>query len=171
MQKPLNAKEHNQAFLTFLFFLAVTIAMVAGALFINFRVPARELKILRERSDNYRNQSIAQENFKRTLNEFMAVMNRSDSSSKAMIESEAKPKLDALRNATNIDDSTSDVKLKMVTLTMANQYMNSKLRLADLSDYAAEITRLRNKVAELSRDLDDCRSRINFSNGAGGVQR
>jgi predicted ATP-binding protein involved in virulence len=165
MQKPLNAKEHNQAFLTFLIFLIVTVAMVAGALFINFRVPAKELTILRERSDNFRNQSIGQESFKRSLNEFMAIMNRSDSSSKAMIESEAKPKLDALRNATNIDDSASSVKLKMTVLTLANQYMNAKLKLADLNDYASEIARLKNKVSELSRDLDDCRTRANFNNG------
>lgn len=164
MQKPLNAKEHNQAFLTFLLFLIVTVAMVAGALFINFRVPVKELGILRERSDNFRNQTIAQENFKRSLNEFMAIMNSSDSSSKAMIESEAKPKLDALRSATNIEDSTSSVKLKMSVLSMANQYMNAKLKLADLNDYAIEISRLKNKVSELSRDLDDCRNRINFSN-------
>ena len=164
MLKPLNAKEHNQAFTKFLAFLLLTIAMVAGALYINFDIPGRELKILRERSDNYRNQMIAQENFKRTLNEFMAIANRSDSSSKAMIESEARPKLDALRNAVNIDDSTSSTKMNMAIVTMANQYIDAKAKLADLKGFDQEIQKLKAKMAELQRDLDDCRNRVNFGN-------
>jgi hypothetical protein len=164
MQKPLNAKEHNQAFLKFLFFLSLTIAMIAGALFINFEVPNHELEILRERSDNYRNHMIAQENFKKTLNEFMAVANRSDSSSKAMIESEARPKLDALRNAIAIEDSTSGTRMNMSIIALANQYLNARSKLADLRGFDDEIRRLKDKIAELQYDLENCRSRVNFGN-------
>ena len=62
MLQPLNAREHNQAFLKFLFFLILTLIMVVSAVYINFEIPNKELSILRERSDNARNQAIAQEN-------------------------------------------------------------------------------------------------------------
>lgn len=162
MQKPLNAQEHNQAFVKFLFFLLLTVTMIAGALFINFEVPNRELKILRERSDNYRNHIIAQENFKKTLNDFIAVANRGDSSSKAMIESEARPKLDALRNAIAIEDSTSGTRMNMSIVGLANQYLDAKTKLADLRGFDDEIRRLKDKIAELQMDLENCRSRVNF---------
>lgn len=164
MQQPLNLKEHNQAFFKFLFFLAVTIAMIGGALFINFEVPTRELKILRERSDNYRNHIIAQETFKKTLNDFIAIANRSDSSSKAMIESEARPKLDALRNAIAIEDSTSGTRMNLSIVGLANQYLNARSKLADLRGFDDEIRRLKDKITELQRDLEDCRGRVNFQN-------
>lgn len=65
--------------------------MVVSAIFINFEIPSEELRILRERSDNYRNKLIAEKNFKNTLSEFMAIANRSDSSSKAMVQKRGKP--------------------------------------------------------------------------------
>jgi len=162
MQKPLNAKEHNQAFAKFLFFLVLTLLMLSGALFINFEVPNRELKILRERSDNYRNHLLAQENLKKTVNDFVAVTNRSDSSSKAMIESEARPKLDALRNALSLEDSASGTRTNLAILALANQYLNAKYKLADLRGFDDEIRRLKDKIAELQLDLENCRSRVNF---------
>jgi len=164
MQQPLNAKEHNQAFTKFLFFLLLTLAMIAGALFINFEVPTHELQILRERSDNYRNHLIAQEKFKKTVNDFMQIANLSDSSSKAMIESEARPKLDALRNAIATGDSTSGTRMNMSIYNLANEYLNAKAKLADLRGFEAEIRKLKQKNSELQRDLEDCRNRVNFGN-------
>jgi hypothetical protein len=163
MLQPLNAREHNQAFVKFLFFFLVTVVMVVSAIFINFEIPAQELRILRERSDNYRNKQISEEKFKTTLSEFMAIANQSDSSSKAMIESEAGPKLEAMRGA-EIDNSTTSIKMNMAVYALANKYIAAKSRLADLRDVDEEIARLKNKIIELEADLKACRDRVNFGN-------
>jgi hypothetical protein len=164
MPQALNEKEHNQAFLKFLFFFVVTVLMVISAIFINFEIPGQELKILRERSDNYRNKQIAEENFKNTLSEFIAITNRSDSSSKAEIQSEVSPKLEALLRA-EIDNSTTRIKLNRAIYEIANKYLDAKLRLADFRDIETEITRLKNKNTELEADLKACRDRVNFGGG------
>lgn len=163
MLQPLNAKEHNQSFLKFIFFFVVTVLMVVSAIFINFEIPGQELKILRERSDNYRNKLINEEKFKNTLSEFMAIANQSDSSSKAMIESEASPKLEAMRGA-EIDNSTTSIKMNLAVYALANKYIAAKSRLADLRDVDEEIARLKKKIIELEADLKACRDRVNFGN-------
>jgi hypothetical protein len=164
MLEPLNAKEHNQAFVKFLFFFVITLIMVVSAIFINFEIPSQELRILRERSDNYRNKLIAEENFKNILSEFMSIANRSDSSSKAMIESEASPKLEALRGV-EIDNGTTGIKMNVAVYALANKYLAARSRLADLQDVDKEIARLKNKITELEGDLKACRDRVNFGDG------
>jgi Type VI secretion system, TssO len=165
MSKPLNIKEHNNAFLKFFLFFLVTLIMAVSAVYFNFKVPNKELAILRERSELLRNQQINQENYKRTLNEIMMVFNKLDSStSKAMVESELTGKLEALRTAASIEDSTASQKLNQVVFGLVNEYRNAKFKLFDLKDFEQEIKKKNDKIQELGRDLDDCRGRANFNN-------
>jgi hypothetical protein len=164
MSKPLNNRERNQAFIKFLIFFFVTLAMAVSAIYFNFQLPKKELAILRERSDLLRNQQINQENYKRALGDVMQVFNKLDSSSsKAMIESELRPKLDLLRNAVNIEDSTATQKLNMTIFSLVNKYSDAKFALFDLKDYEQEISKCKQKITELSSDLQDCRDRANFN--------
>jgi uncharacterized protein YlxW (UPF0749 family) len=165
MAKPLNQKEHNQAFVKFFIFFLITLAMAVSALYFNFQVPKKELAILRERSDLLRNQQINQEKYKRQLSDVMKVFEKLDSSgSKAMIESELRPKLDLLNEAARIDDSTSVTKMNLVITTLVNKYKDAKFSLFDLKDFEQEIAKLKQKNNELDQDLRDCRDRVNFNN-------
>jgi vacuolar-type H+-ATPase subunit I/STV1 len=164
MAKPINIKEHNSAFTKFLLFFLVTLIMAVSAVYFNFKVPNKELAILRERSELLRNQQINQENYKRTLNEVIQVFNKLDSStSKAMVESELSDKLNALRNAASIEDSTASQKLNQMVFGLVNEYRNAKFKLFDLKDFEQEIRKKNDKIQELSTDLDDCRGRANFN--------
>jgi hypothetical protein len=165
MSKPLNSKEHNQAFVKFLIFFLITLVMAVSAVYFNFQVPKKELAILRERSDLFRNQQMNQENYKRTLSDVLQVFNKLDSSnSKAMVESELRPKLDVLRNAVNIEDSSNTAeKLNMTIFNLVNKYKDAKFTLFDLKDYEQEISKYKQKITELSGDLQDCRDRANFN--------
>jgi hypothetical protein len=165
MSKPVNIKEHNNAFIKFFLFFLVTLIMAVSAVYFNFKVPNKELSILRERSELLRNQQINQENYKRTLNEVMLVFNKLDSSSsKAMVESELTGKLEALRTAASIEDSSASQKLNQVVFGLVNEYRNAKFKLFDLKDFEQEIKKKNDKIQELGRDLDDCRGRANFNN-------
>jgi hypothetical protein len=163
MAKPINLQEHNSAFFKFLVLFFVTVAMVSGAIYFDFQVPKKELSILRERSDLLRNQNLAQENFKRTLNDVVSVLNKLDSSNKSMVESELRPKLDLLYNSAAIDDSTSSQKLNKVIFGLVNKFVESKFKISDMKNYETEMDRYKVRNAQLQQDLDNCRTQLNFA--------
>lgn len=155
MSKPINSKEHNAAFLKFVIFFLVTLAMAAGAIYYNFKLPNKELAILRVRSEMLRNQQVNQEKYKRALNEVIETLEKADSSgSKLMVDSELNLKIDALRNASGIEDSAASKKLHQSVLYLVNKYKEAKFRLFDLKGYEDEIREQKNKVTKLKEDLE-----------------
>ncbi len=160
MSTAINLKDHNAAFTRFLILFIITVAMVAGALYFDFQTPQKELEILRERSDLLRDQNLAQENYKRTLEETIAIIGRLDSNnSKAIISSEVEPKIAILRNAVNIDDSTSPKRLNVIITKLVNEYKNARFDFEDSRGFQDEIKKKNREIAELKDNLD--RSRKN----------
>jgi hypothetical protein len=165
MQKPINLKEHNRAFVKFIIFFLATLAIAITAVYFNFQLPQKELSILRQRSHLLRTQQINQENYKRTLGEVMQVFNKLDSgTSKAMIESELTVKLDALRTSASIEDSTSSQKLNQMVFSLVNEYSKARFSLFNFKDAEAEINKLKADIKDKSDQLDDCRNKFNFNN-------
>jgi hypothetical protein len=158
MSTAINLKEHNAAFTKFLILFLVTVAMVAGAIYFDFQTPQKELEILRERSDLLRDQNLAQENYKRTLVETIAVIDRLDSStSKAIIASELEPKMALLRNAVKIDDSTSTKGLNIIITELVNKYKNARFDFEDSRGFQDEIRKKDREIFELKDNLDRAR--------------
>jgi Type VI secretion system, TssO len=164
MAKPVNLKEHNSAFVKFLIFFLVTLTMAVSAVYFNFKVPNKELAILRERDDLFRNQQINQEKYKQTLGEVMAVLSKLDSSSsnKAMVISELTPKIEALNAASAIEDSTASQKLNQMVFVLVKQYQNAKSDLYDLKDVDKAINNLKTENITLRTSLKDCQDNVNF---------
>jgi hypothetical protein len=154
MSKPINNKEHNNAFIKFILFFLVTLAMAAGAIYYNFKIPNKELAILRVRSELLRNQQVSQEKYKRVLNDVIDMLEKTDSSSKLMMESELSVKIDALRNVSGIEDSSAAKKLHQSVLYLVNKYKESKFRLFDLKNFEDEIREKNNKIAKLKEDME-----------------
>jgi type III secretory pathway component EscV len=155
MSSAINIKEHNTAFVKFLILFFVTVAMLAGALYFDFSTPKKELEILRERSDLLRDQNLAQENYKRTLLETIAVIDRLDSStSKAIVSSELEPKLATLRNSLKIDDSTSSKSLNVIVTELVNKYKNARFDFEDSRGFQDELRRKEKEIVELKDRLD-----------------
>jgi Type VI secretion system, TssO len=165
MAKPLNLKEHNRAFTQFLIFFLVTLAMAVSAIYFNFQMHKKELSILRDRSDLLHNQRMNQENYKKTLNDALQVIDRLDSGkNETMIRSELAPKLNILYNTVNIDDTTSAQRLNSIIYNLVNKYSDARFDLFELRDAAEELNRKEGKISELSKELQDCRERVNFNN-------
>lgn len=161
MARAINIKEHNAAFTKFLFFFILTVAMAAGALYFNFKTPQKELEILRERSDLLRDQNLAQENYKRTLMEAVAVLDRLDSNnSKAIVASELEPKIALLKNSVSLDDSTSPKRLNVIITDLMNRYKNARFDFEDSKGFLAELNRKNNDITELRHKLDECNNRV-----------
>ncbi len=161
MSKAINIKEHNAAFTRFLILFIVTVAMVAGALYFDFQTPQKELEILRERSDLLRDQNLAQENYKRTLIETMAIVSRLDSNTnKQMINSELEPKLAILRNAVNIDDSTAPKKLNIIVTDLMNKYINARFAVEDSKSFQDELLKKDKEITRLQNLNADCNATV-----------
>jgi hypothetical protein len=155
MAQAINLKEHNAAFTKFLIFFLVTVAMVTGALYFDFSTPKRELEILRERSDLLRDQNLAQENYKRTLMETIAVIDRLDSStSKAIVSSELEPKIAILKNAAKVDDSTSAKNLNEIVTNLVIKYKNARFDFEDSKGFQEELRKKELQIVELKDALD-----------------
>lgn len=139
--------------------------MAVSAIYFNFQIPHKELTILRERSDVLRNQQINQEKYKRTLNDVMQVFNKLDSgSSKAMVESELTVKMDALRSAASIEDSTAVQKLNQMVFTLVSEYSKAKFKLFDFSSYDEELRKRNETIQQLRATVEDYKNRLNFNN-------
>jgi Type VI secretion system, TssO len=164
MSKPLNLQEHNSAFARFLIFFFVTVAMVASALYFDFQVPKKELQILRERSDLLRNQYIAQENYKRIMNEAIGIINQADSGqNKAMVESALKPKMDALRNTMNLDDSTATQRLHSQIFNLMNLYKNAQFKVGDSKSCDDELTKTKKDLTEAKQRIVELTNSLNLN--------
>ena len=161
MATAINIKEHNAAFTKFIILFIVTVAMVTGALFFNFQTPQKELEILRERSDLLRDQNLSQENYKRTLMETMSIINRLDSNTnKQMINSELEPKLVALRNAVNLDDSTAPRRMNEMVTDLVNKYINVRFAMEDSKSFQDELLQKDKEIARLRSLNDDCNATV-----------
>lgn len=161
MASAINIKEHNAAFTKFIIIFIATVAMVTGALFFNFQTPQKELEILRERSDLLRDQNLAQENYKRTLVETMSIINRLDSSNnKQMINSELEPKVAALRNAVNVDDSTAPRRMNEVVTDLVNKYITARFAFEDSKGFQNELLQKDKEITRLRNLNDDCNATV-----------
>ncbi len=158
MSTAINLKEHNSAFIRFLILFIITVAMVAGALYFDFQTPQKELEILRERSDLLRDQNLAQENYKRTLLDAMAVVEKLDSTNnKLMINSELETKMSLLKNSINIDDSTSAKRLNAVITLLLNKYVKASFEVYDTKDAQKLLNEKDRQIFELKDNLDRAR--------------
>jgi Type VI secretion system, TssO len=161
MSIALNEKEHTEAFLKFVLLLLITVAMVCGALYFNFQTPQKELTILRERSDLLRDQNLSQENYKRTLMEAIAIINRLDSNnSKAIISSELEPKLATLRNASTLEDTTATTRLNTVITDLLLRYRNARFDAQENKGFQEELQKKNNDIVELRQKLEECNNRV-----------
>jgi hypothetical protein len=163
MAKPLNIKDHNASFIKFLIFFIITLAMAVWAIYFNFKLPGKELKMYKKDSDLLRIQRVNQEKYKNTLNEIMMTINSLDSNnnSKALVNSELNDKMDDLRRASNIDDSTASQRLNQVIFNMVNAYRNAKIKLDDCKNFDIELAKKEDKIEELRKDLADCKTNGN----------
>lgn len=164
MSKPVNSKEHNNAFTKFIIFFLVTLAMAVGAIYYNFKIHDKELSILRVRSELLRNQQISQEKYKRVLNEVVDLLDKTDSGKALVIGSELTVKMDELKNIAAIEDSSASKKLHQSVLYLVQRYKDAKFRLSDLSGYEKELLNKDREITTLKQERSDLYDKIRLLN-------
>jgi hypothetical protein len=107
MQPVLNSKERNIAFLQFLVFFLITVALIVGAIYYNFQTDNENNKILRARLDKYESGIEKQKRFVALMGETKVLL---DSLSKPrtntlLLDLMLEPKLKELSNLRQMDTS------------------------------------------------------------------
>src|ERR1700733_10967550 len=74
MQQILNSQERTQAFVKFLVFFLVTVALVMLAVFFNYHLPSRENKMLQDEVDVQRQQDANQQKFVNRMQEAIVLL-------------------------------------------------------------------------------------------------
>lgn len=161
MQKPLNIKERNQAFIKFLVFFLLAVTMVCGAVYFNFDVPRKENRLLKEKADQARAHMLAQEKFTNTLIKV-----------KSLIDSLGKPgvntmylnqlvsaKLKELAELQFVDSSMQGNMNKTV-LDVYLDYNKIKSDMVSMGDAPTKIAELTAKNEQLQRTNDELRRDI-----------
>ena len=78
MQQILNSEERNQAFLKFLLFFLITVALIVSAVYFNFHVPSKENEWLQGQLEIQRVQEANQEKFVTRMEEALAMFAEMD---------------------------------------------------------------------------------------------
>lgn len=158
MQKPLNTPERNSAFWKFFFFFVLSVLMITTAVYFNFRIPFKENKILKAKTEKLHLQTMAQEKFTTSMLQ-----------AKALIDSMGKPGInvkyigdqvsDRLKDLTNmhIADSTLQGSMNKVIIDVFLDYNKLKADMTNLSDAQFQIAELSSKYDQVMRERDQLR--------------
>jgi Type VI secretion system, TssO len=163
MQKPLNTAERSSAFWKFLFFFFIAVFMIVTAVYFNFRVPFKENALLKEKAENMRLQSMAQEKFTNSILEAKALI---DSMGKPgvnvkFISNQVSDKLSELTNL-HIADNSIQGSLDKVIIGVVFDYNKLKSDMTNFGDSQSQIAELTSKNEQLMRDNDQLRRDLNL---------
>jgi cell division protein FtsL len=168
MQQVLNRADRNQAFVKFLVFFLITIVLIVAAVFVNYQLPARENKRLREQAELQRQQDNSELKFISVMQEAVTLL---DSMEKGG------PQVDLLR--TQLDGKIIDLEkleqnnntiygqLNKVVASKLNELELKKLRVNEISSklsstsgLQAELDKCKTDMETLKRDNDNLRTRL-----------
>lgn len=150
MQQVLNSRERNEAFLKFLLFFLVTVILVVVAVFFDYRLPDKEMDMLRNEVSVSRSGAAYQQQFITRVEDAYQYI---DSAKKTgvnvnQINRMVDNKLSDL-NTLQLKDSSTFARLNNLALQALNELHEARKNLAIEKD----------KVAKLTNDLSDIRQK------------
>jgi uncharacterized protein YpmS len=169
MQKPLNTAERSSAFWKFFFFFFIAVAMIVTAVYFDFKLPYKENELLKEKAENMRLQSMAQEKFTTNI---IAAKSLIDSMGKPgvnvkFISNQVSDKLSELTNI-HITDNSIQGGMDKVILGVVFDYNKLKEEMANSGDSQSQIAELSSKNDQLMRENDQLRRDLNlYQRGTG----
>ncbi|QWX84232.1 hypothetical protein H0I23_00855 [Cellulophaga sp. HaHaR_3_176] len=165
--KAKNIKERNKSFLKFLALFVVTILLIIGAVFLNYRVPHKENTLLRERAKNIERETEFQRTFAMQLTETRGLLDSLDLKGQniSYLNDLISQKLVRIQSSLPAKDSTFRYKMYKDVLDVMVDYQKSKKELDQLTDaktqieeYQTEVDRLQEELDQAKRDLDILRN-------------
>lgn len=157
MVPALNSKERNKAFWKFILFFSISVVVIVMAVFVNFIVPRKENKILKEKARVYQAHTSAEEKFAAAIQE-----------TNSLLDSLDKPGVNELYINQMIGSKISEMttlqannpeagKGDKLFLDILLKYQQSKSKLSKLGNAAEELEKYK-------RDLNQCRQDLNGAN-------
>ena len=160
MQQILNSQERTQAFIKFLVFFLITVALVILAVFFNYHLPSRENKMLQDEVDIQRQQETNQQRFVNKMQEAIILLDSLDVSNTNLeqINLQLNGKIGELA-VLQQKDNTLYGKIDKVIVDRLQELQQKQRQLESLSDKAG-------KLVSLQTELDKCKSDLAVANAA-----
>lgn len=168
MQQVLNSQERNQAFFKFLLFFLVTIILIIGAVYFNYRMPTRENEMLQSEVDVQRTQDVNQQKFVSRMQEATALLDSLEKKGTnfEQIDLQLNSKMQEL-SVLQQKDNTIYGKMNKVIIDRLAELQQSKrerreaaLRLSRLADTEAELEKYKQENLHLHDQLDAYRQPV-----------
>jgi len=169
MQKILNSKERNEAFLKFLLFFCITVALIIIAVYFNFRLPLKENSKLREKITLQTQEEMNQEKFTENMDKAMAYLDSLDKDPKNM-ESIEILLTGKIRDLATLQEKgySPYAKMNKVIIERMIELKDQKKQLFKLSDKANTLTEMEKKLQYAETQLTQKQQEIDqLRRGAG----
>ncbi len=168
MQQVLNRADRNQAFIKFLVLFLVTIVLIIAAVFVNYKLPARENQRLREQAEVQRQQDNSEMRFIAVMQDAVMLLDSMEKSGSQfdMLKNQLDGKAADL-NKLEQNDNTAYGQLNKVIVLKMGELEEKKVRLNDMSNQVsssaglkAELQRCQADMEALKRDNDNLRAKV-----------
>ena len=169
MQKILNSKERNEAFLKFLLFFGITVALIIIAVYFNFRLPLKENSKLREKITLQTQEEMNQEKFTENMDKAMAYLDSLDKDPKNM-ESIDILLTGKIRDLATLQEKgySPYAKMNKVIIERMIELKDQKKQLFKLSDKANTLLEMERKLQYAETQLTQKQQEIDqLRRGAG----
>lgn len=165
MQQILNSKERKDAFLKFLTFFLVTVALVVTAVYFNFRLPLQQNKKLQEEKVLYNMQEDTQGRFVAVMNNTLGLLDSLDNDrvNRDIITAQIEVKVKEMETIRPKDMSAYSKMNKVIIEKITELKENKKRIKAAESDQA--------KIDNLQTELDKVKNELMTKNGQLDVLR
>jgi Type VI secretion system, TssO len=163
MQTVLNSRERNQAFLKFLFFFLISVTLVAGAVYFNMRIPARENDVLRKQLSRYQLQTMAQEKFVNSMDDAKVLIDslKQPAANVLYINQQVAAKLRELTDL-QYKDSSVYSRMNKNVLDLYLRYQDATNKVVSMGDVPRQMEEYKAKYEQTQRDLDQARRDIDL---------
>lgn len=151
MQQVLNSQERNQAFLKFLLFFVITVALIIGAVFFNYKLPLRENRMLQSEVEVQRVQDANQQKFVTRMEEAIVLLDSMEKKGAnfQQIDLQLGSKMGELATLQQ-KDITAYGKMNKVIVDRLQQLKDNKKSMLEANINTG-------KLANLQSELDKCK--------------
>jgi hypothetical protein len=169
MAPALNSKERNKAFWKFVLFFSISVVVICMAVFVNFIVPSKENKILKEKAGKFQAHASSEEKFSANLLEVDKLLDSLNSPgvNEVYITQLINSKINEMTKA-NHDDKEAAGKADQIILDVLLKYSLTKSKLSKLSNASQELESYKRDLQACRLELEGARNTITLLRNSGG---
>ena len=163
---PINKAERLNLFFTFLIFFILTVALILFAVFVDFKVPVKEIEMLRTENNKLNRELEFQKGFSKKVNEVKLLLDTINQGNQNVLymEQVASSKLAAMKESIPPADSLREKAMYDYIIQILLSLQENKRNLRDhkqskmlVSEYQQDMEKYQQALDQAKRDLDICR--------------